>query len=68
MIGVEEAVEKRVKSLVAADEPVTPGILYVGVATVTGSIFARNCGLFTRALLPPTLLVLSLNHFLRYEA
>ncbi|GBE87293.1 apolipo protein O-domain-containing protein [Sparassis latifolia] len=63
-IGVEEAVEKRVKSLVAPDEPVTPGILYVGVATLTGSIFARNRGLFTRGLLPPTLLVLSLNHFL----
>ncbi|KAL6298794.1 hypothetical protein BKA93DRAFT_830368 [Sparassis latifolia] len=65
---VQADVFQRVKSLVAPDEPVTPGILYVGVATVTGSIFARNCDLFTRALLPPTLLVLSLNHFLRYEA
>ncbi|KAI0628586.1 apolipo protein O-domain-containing protein [Trametes polyzona] len=62
-IGVEQAVESRVKSLVAPDEPLTPGILYVGVATLTGSVLARN-RLFWRLTLPPTLLVLSLNHFL----
>lgn len=53
----------RVKSLVAPDEPLTPGILYVGVATLTGSVLARN-RIFWRLTLPPTLLVLSLNHFL----
>lgn len=52
------------KSIVAPDEPLTPGVLYVGVATLTGSIIARNRILFTRLLLPPTLFVLSLNHFL----
>ncbi|OJT13708.1 MICOS subunit MIC26 [Trametes pubescens] len=62
-IGVEQAVESRVKSLVAPDEPLTPGILYVGVATLTGSVLARN-RIFWRLTLPPTLLVLSLNHFL----
>ncbi|KAI0363667.1 hypothetical protein BV20DRAFT_1057841 [Pilatotrama ljubarskyi] len=62
-IGVEQAVENRVKSLIAPDEPLTPGILYVGVATLTGSVLARN-RLFWRLTLPPTLLVLSLNHFL----
>ncbi|KAH9852398.1 apolipo protein O-domain-containing protein [Lenzites betulinus] len=62
-IGVEQAVESRVKSLVAHDEPLTPGILYVGVATLTGSVLARN-RLFWRLTLPPTLLILSLNHFL----
>ncbi|KAH8081340.1 apolipo protein O-domain-containing protein [Cristinia sonorae] len=63
-IGVEQAVEHRVKSIVAADEPLTPGILYVGVATLTGSIIARNRFIGTRLLLPPTLFLLSLNHFL----
>ncbi|KAI0641347.1 apolipo protein O-domain-containing protein [Trametes meyenii] len=62
-IGVEQAVESRVKSLIAPDEPLTPGILYVGVATLTGSVLARN-RLFWRMTLPPALLVLSLNHFL----
>ncbi|KAI0945819.1 hypothetical protein AcV7_009956 [Taiwanofungus camphoratus] len=63
-IGVEQAVEKRLKSLVAPDEPLTPGVLYVGVATLTGSVFARNRMLAARLLLPPTLFVLSFNHFL----
>ncbi|THH20469.1 hypothetical protein EUX98_g8577 [Antrodiella citrinella] len=63
-IGVEQAVERRVKSFIAPDEPLTPGVLYVGVATLTGSILARNRFLFTRLVLPPTLFFLSLNHFL----
>ncbi|CAL1697432.1 unnamed protein product [Somion occarium] len=63
-IGVEQAVEKRVKSLIDPEEPLTPGILYVGVATLTGSVLARNRLLLWRLALPPTLLLLSLNHFL----
>lgn len=55
---------ERLKSLVAPDEPLTPGVLYVGVATLTGSVFARNRMLAARLLLPPTLFVLSFNHFL----
>lgn len=54
----------RMKSLVAPEEPLTPGLLYVGVATLTGSVIARNRIIFARLLLPPTLLVLSMNHFL----
>jgi len=63
-ISVEESVEKRIKSLIAPDEPLTPGILYVGVATLTGSVLARNRALAVRLALPPTLLLLSLSHFL----
>ena len=51
------------KSLIAPDEPLTPGILYVGVATLTGSVLARN-RIFWRLTLPPALFILSLNHFL----
>lgn len=40
-IGVEKRIEARVKSLIPADEPLTPGLLYVGVATLAGSVFTR---------------------------
>ena len=46
------------------DEPLTPGILYVGVATLTGSIISRNRFFITRLCLPPAFLLLSLNQFL----
>ena len=55
--------EARMRSLIAPDEPLTPGILYVGVATLTGSVLARN-RIFWRLTLPPALFILSLNHFL----
>lgn len=63
-IGIEHAVEHRVKSLIAPDEPLTPGLLYVGVASLTGSILARNRSVFSRVLLPPTFLYLSFKYFL----
>ncbi|TFK33103.1 apolipo protein O-domain-containing protein [Crucibulum laeve] len=63
-IGVEHAVENRVKSIISPQESLTPGLLYVGIATLSGSIIARNRFLAARLLLPPTLLVLSANHFL----
>lgn len=63
----------RVKSLKAKDEDITPGILYVGVATMAGSIIAR-----TRTLqsITPAYLFLKLNslvfsfvsvHFVNHE-
>ncbi|RDB18218.1 MICOS subunit MIC26 [Hypsizygus marmoreus] len=63
-IGVEHAIENRVKSIVSPNESITPGILYVGVATLSGSIIARNRILATRLLLPPTFLLISANYFL----
>jgi organizing structure protein 2 len=54
----------RVKSLAVPEEPLTPGILYVGVATLTGSIISRNRLLSTRLFLPPLFFLLTLNHFL----
>jgi len=63
-VDVEHRVENRVKSLIPPDENLTPGALYVGVAALTGSVLARQRGLFLRFLLPPTLFVLSMNHFL----
>lgn len=63
-IGVEQAVERRVKSIVVPEEPLTPGLLYVGVSALTGSILTRNRSMFMRFALPPTLLLLSFDHFL----
>ncbi|KAI0045229.1 hypothetical protein FA95DRAFT_1495709 [Auriscalpium vulgare] len=63
-IGVEHAVENRVKSIIAPDEPLTPGLLYVGVASLTGSILARNRFILTRLVLPPALFFFSLDYFL----
>lgn len=63
-IGVEHAVENRVKSIISPKESLTPGLLYVGIATLSGSIIARNRILATRLLLPPTFLIISANHFL----
>jgi MICOS complex subunit MIC26 len=54
----------RVKALIAPDEPLTPALLYVGVASLSGSILARNRSVFTRVILPPTFLFLSFKYFL----
>ncbi|KIK70219.1 hypothetical protein GYMLUDRAFT_34710, partial [Collybiopsis luxurians FD-317 M1] len=63
-IGVEHAVEHRVKAIISPEESLTPGILYVGVATLSGSIITRNRSLPLRLIFPPILLALSANHFL----
>ena len=63
-IEVEQAVESRVKSIISPNEQLTPGLLYVGVATLTGSVIGRNRFILTRLALPPIFLVLSARHFL----
>ncbi|KAG9099941.1 hypothetical protein FS749_016705 [Ceratobasidium sp. UAMH 11750] len=54
-IQVERRIESRIKSLISPEEPVTPGVLYVGVAALSGSVYARGRSLPTRLLLPPAL-------------
>lgn len=54
----------RLKSLKARDEPLTPGALYAGVATLTGSVLARSRALPVRVLLPPAFLLAALPYFL----
>ncbi|PWN45868.1 hypothetical protein IE81DRAFT_128712 [Ceraceosorus guamensis] len=67
-IGVERAVENRVSSLVSDSEPLTPGILYIGVATLASSVFTRYPqhpgALPLRLLTPPLALVVSSQYFL----
>lgn len=62
-ISLERSVEDEVKSLIPASEPLTPGLLYVGVATLAGSIFTRYRAFPIRMLTPPLALVVSLNVF-----
>nr|GAT45120.1 predicted protein [Mycena chlorophos] len=63
-IGVENRVEHRIKALLPPDERLTPGVLYVGVAILTGAILARHRGLPTRIVLPPVLGLGAAAHFL----
>ncbi|KAF7310311.1 MICOS complex subunit [Mycena indigotica] len=62
-IGVENRVETRIKSLLPADERLVPGILYVGVAFLSGAILARHRSLPLRVILPPTFGVAAATHF-----
>ncbi|CED82727.1 Apolipoprotein O [Phaffia rhodozyma] len=63
-VAIERRVANKVKATIPEDEPLTPGIAWVGVSTLAGSIIARNRNILVRALLPPTLLVASLPVFL----
>lgn len=58
------AVIGRVKSLIDPTEPLTPGILYVGIAALTGSILTRSRALPLRFITPPIFFFATLNHFL----
>ncbi|TKY88567.1 hypothetical protein EX895_002556 [Sporisorium graminicola] len=62
-ISVERSIEGEVKTLIPASEPLTPGLLYVGVTTLAGSIFTRYRAFPIRILTPPLALVVSLNYF-----
>ncbi|KAH7105171.1 apolipo protein O-domain-containing protein [Auriculariales sp. MPI-PUGE-AT-0066] len=64
-IGVEQHVESASNQVVQAkDESITPGILYVGVAGLTGSILARGRVFPVRFLLPPALFIGAMPYFL----
>jgi len=62
-IAVEQRVERRIKSFKSPNEDLAPGIFYIGVASLTGSIVGRST-LILRLLLPPIFFVASANHFL----
>lgn len=40
-IGVERRVERKVLEIIPDDEPLSPGLIYVGIATLAGSVFGR---------------------------
>ncbi|CAO1616235.1 unnamed protein product [Parajaminaea phylloscopi] len=63
-IGVERKVERRVLDILPPDERLNPGALYVGVATLAGSVFGRYRSLPIRLVAPPLFFLGSLNYFL----
>ncbi|KAJ6460055.1 apolipo protein O-domain-containing protein [Mycena vitilis] len=63
-IGVENKVEHRIKSLLPPDERLVPGVLYAGIALLSGSIVARHRALPIRLILPPVLGTAAFAHFL----
>lgn len=63
-IARERAFESRVRALSHPDEPANPNLLYVGVATLSASVFTRYRSFPIRFLAPPLFLVGSLNYFL----
>jgi len=63
-VGFERRVEREVKSVLPKDEPLTPGILYIGVAGLAGSVIARNRNIVARLILPPALFLAASPYFL----
>lgn len=55
---------EEVKSVVAQDEPLTPGIIYVLIAGLTGSVITRNRSFPLRWLAPPLFTVAAAPYFL----
>ncbi|SDA02468.1 BZ3501_MvSof-1269-A2-R1_Chr12-3g03612 [Microbotryum saponariae] len=56
--------EAQMKSMIAPDETLVPGGLYITIATLTGSILARNRSLMLRLALPGMLFGGGLAYFL----
>lgn len=54
----------KVNSLIPEDEALNPGALWVVVATLSGSIFARNRNILLRLALPPAIFFTALPTFL----
>ncbi|KLT45444.1 hypothetical protein CC85DRAFT_223741, partial [Cutaneotrichosporon oleaginosum] len=63
-IDFERSVEREVKSVVPKDENLTPGIIYVLVAGLTGSVLMRTRSFPVRFLAPPTFALAALPYFL----
>ncbi|BEI85477.1 hypothetical protein CcaverHIS002_0508780 [Cutaneotrichosporon cavernicola] len=63
-IDFERGVEREIKSVVPKDENLTPGIIYVLVAGLTGSVLTRTRSFPVRFLAPPVFALAALPYFL----
>ncbi|KAL1411425.1 hypothetical protein Q8F55_002381 [Vanrija albida] len=63
-IGFERKVEGEVKQIVSPDEPLVPGLIYVAVAGLTGSVLTRTRAFPIRFLAPPVFAAIALPYFL----
>ncbi|ORX35784.1 apolipo protein O-domain-containing protein [Kockovaella imperatae] len=63
-ITFERKVEREVKSVLPKDESLTPGIIYVLIAGLTGSVLTRTRAFPIRFLAPPLLTLAAMPYFL----
>ncbi|ORY32828.1 apolipo protein O-domain-containing protein, partial [Naematelia encephala] len=63
-IGFERRVEHEVKQILPRDEPLTPGIIYVLIAGLSGSVLTRTRSFPIRWLTPPLLTLAAMPYFL----
>ncbi|EJT52729.1 hypothetical protein A1Q2_04887 [Trichosporon asahii var. asahii CBS 8904] len=63
-VGFERNVEREVKQIVDPTEPLTPGIIYVLVAGLTGSVLTRTRSFPVRFLAPPLFTLAAMPYFL----
>ncbi|OCF38317.1 hypothetical protein I317_07915 [Kwoniella heveanensis CBS 569] len=63
-IGFERKVEREVKSVLPADESLTPGLIYVLIAGLSGSVLTRTRSLPIRFLAPPLFTLAAAPYFL----
>ncbi|WWC89226.1 uncharacterized protein L201_004144 [Kwoniella dendrophila CBS 6074] len=63
-IGFERRVESEVKSILPADESLNPGLIYVLIAGLSGSVLTRTRSLPIRFISPPLFTLLASPYFL----
>ncbi|WWC70089.1 uncharacterized protein I206_104036 [Kwoniella pini CBS 10737] len=63
-IGFERSVEKEVKSILPSDESLNPGLIYILVAGLSGSVITRTRSLPIRFLTPPLFTLAAFPYFL----
>ncbi|WWC62073.1 uncharacterized protein I303_104663 [Kwoniella dejecticola CBS 10117] len=63
-IGFERRVEKEVKSILPPDEPLNPGLIYILVSGLSGSVLTRTRSLPIRFLAPPLFTLAAFPYFL----
>ncbi|WRT66463.1 uncharacterized protein IL334_003422 [Kwoniella shivajii] len=63
-IGFERRVEKEVKSILPVDESLNPGLIYILISGLSGSVLTRTRSLPIRFISPPLFTLLSFPYFL----
>ncbi|GAA95895.1 uncharacterized protein L969DRAFT_88737 [Mixia osmundae IAM 14324] len=64
LLSAENQLAKEAKAIRAPNEPLTPHLLYVGIAALTGSILTRNRNILLRLTIPPLFLFGSASYLL----
>ncbi|TYJ54147.1 hypothetical protein B9479_005245 [Cryptococcus floricola] len=63
-ISFERGIEREVKSVLPSDEPLNPGLIYVLISGLSGSVLTRTRSLPIRFLAPPIFTLLAFPYFL----